>query len=65
MREIPQDHKHFSKYIFMLELKMALVNFEGSEKWNAPDKKSHVEYVMALQTSHLGGRISSEDEIRF
>ena len=41
----------------MLQLKMASVNFEGSETRNAPDKKkkkSHEENVMALKTSHLG-----------
>ena len=38
-RNSTQDHEHLSKCIFMLQLKMASVNFEGSEMWNAPDKK--------------------------
>ena len=53
-RNSTQDQKNLSKYIFMLQLKMALVNFEGSEMWNAPDQKNHVENVMELQTSYLG-----------
>ena len=38
-RNSTQDHEHLSKCIFMLQLKMASVNFEGSEMWNAPGKK--------------------------